>query len=293
MYKEWLWNKSVPVYFMRDRYHGDLVTYMMEPYIYARRFRPYRSEIDHGEHLCKLIMSPCDKDDLPPNSFDTPPSKSTVEAVTSIVHEVAADYTDETPNTISQFPVYLIRTGVEDRLSAPISFDSIPVKTQVHPDDPNLIKTTLESAVDFMMAMESRETAFLGPPPWRNPKIDFAGEEQPEGPSTKWVSVENAQKWGWAGAGRRGYDWFCSSRVPNTMARFKGEQEFRALVRAGKWHDFPDDMWRYGSAGAFGTHGMLYSMVMSESESGVEEVEARKAMKEKGWEVPVPGDYGV
>lgn len=70
--------------------------------------------------------------------------------------------------TISQFPVYLIRTGDmnEVGLSRPISFDFIKGKReQPYPMDDRIVKTSLESAIEFVMALEAREC----PRPYINP----------------------------------------------------------------------------------------------------------------------------
>lgn len=64
-------------------------------------------------------------------------------------------------------PVLIIRTGVEDGLSAPISFDSISedLRTGVlcgDDDKVTAIDTTLETAVDFLLGLEQLEIAAYG-----------------------------------------------------------------------------------------------------------------------------------
>ena len=62
---------------------------------------------------------------------------------------------------VARWPVYLVRTGVENNLRAPISFDSIADRVQRQPHLPGdvMVKTTLETAVDFVLALEAREAA--------------------------------------------------------------------------------------------------------------------------------------
>ncbi|KAK4202606.1 hypothetical protein QBC40DRAFT_150835, partial [Triangularia verruculosa] len=62
-------------------------------------------------------------------------------------------------------PVFLVRTGVEGDLSAPIDFNAIPqgrLLASATELKKNVVKVSLETAVDFVMALEAREVAAVG-----------------------------------------------------------------------------------------------------------------------------------
>lgn len=66
--------------------------------------------------------------------------------------------------------VLIVRTGAEDGLSSPITFDSIAEeqRTSVVFDEEgrlSAVETTLETAVRFLMELEQREIAAFGPRP--------------------------------------------------------------------------------------------------------------------------------
>ncbi|KAK0747562.1 hypothetical protein B0T21DRAFT_354606 [Apiosordaria backusii] len=66
---------------------------------------------------------------------------------------------------MGSLPVFLVRTGVEEDLSAPIDFQVIPqdkILTPATELKENVIKVTLETAVDFVSALEAREAAAVG-----------------------------------------------------------------------------------------------------------------------------------
>ncbi|KAK4154115.1 hypothetical protein C8A00DRAFT_14749 [Chaetomidium leptoderma] len=117
-----------------------------------------------------------------------------------------ADYDGEDSTTAGRFPVCLVRTGVEDGLSAPISFHAEVVAHRMKYLSDNVVETTLEAAVDFIMALEAREAAVFGiqPDPASVVEVpmDEEGHELTRLPSTQWVSDEKAAEWGWCGKGR-------------------------------------------------------------------------------------------
>lgn len=118
---------------------------------------------------------------------------------------------------ISQLPVYIIRTGVTDGLSAPITLESISMAGQdvaadiIRESDGTVkaVRTSLEVAYNFLRCLEQREIAAFGqhPDPFESTKglragyvqsgsqlRDTAGElgwkcewDFPEGPSSQWV----------------------------------------------------------------------------------------------------------
>lgn len=66
-----------------------------------------------------------------------------------------------------RLPVHIVRTRVEDGLSAPITFDSIPEDQREgvvceNGVEISAIETTLETAVSFLMDLEQREIAAFG-----------------------------------------------------------------------------------------------------------------------------------
>ena len=71
----------------------------------------------------------------------------------------------ESPS-IPQLSVVIVRTGIEDGLSAPITFDSIADKITKSLDsasgEARAVQTTLETATTFLMELEQREIAAFG-----------------------------------------------------------------------------------------------------------------------------------
>ncbi|KAL7933130.1 hypothetical protein V8C35DRAFT_327886 [Trichoderma chlorosporum] len=111
---------------------------------------------------------------------------------------------------MSQLLVLLIRTGVEDGLSAPISFE--PIAHKIHSivygsNGQVAVQLALEAAVDFVMSLESREVAAFGHQPdpvastqeledgglvgsrkiLREARQLGWGDEPLAGPSSRWV----------------------------------------------------------------------------------------------------------
>ncbi|KAM7202205.1 hypothetical protein V8F33_002922 [Rhypophila sp. PSN 637] len=81
-------------------------------------------------------------------------------------------YLNQTSRTIGNMSVFLIRTGVEEGLSAPITFDSLegkvdPLSPSYSSKDGDVVKVSLETAIDFVQALEIREMAVYGPHPDR------------------------------------------------------------------------------------------------------------------------------
>ncbi|KAK4220326.1 hypothetical protein QBC37DRAFT_382009 [Rhypophila decipiens] len=79
-------------------------------------------------------------------------------------------YLNQTSRTIGNMFVFLIRTGVEEGLSAPITFDSLegkidPLSPSYSSKDGDVVKVSLETAIDFVQTLEIREMAVYGPHP--------------------------------------------------------------------------------------------------------------------------------
>ncbi|KAL7954521.1 hypothetical protein V8C34DRAFT_294133 [Trichoderma compactum] len=139
-------------------------------------------------------------------------------------------YNKETSETVGGLPVYLVRTGIEEGLSAPISFEPIATKTLSHIEAGHVIEVTIETAIDFIMELEAREVAAFGfrPDPvsdWKPFEDDSEawqslGETEPlVGPNSQWVDSEKYPQW--AGSGKDCYS--------NQMSWLE-EQQFRLQV---------------------------------------------------------------
>ena len=74
-----------------------------------------------------------------------------------ILHD---DY-DYTIPDIGQIPVLIVLTGVTNGLSAPITFEPIVHRIKSFIQD-NVIQTTLETAIAFILDLEKREVAAFG-----------------------------------------------------------------------------------------------------------------------------------
>ncbi|KND87029.1 hypothetical protein TOPH_08327 [Tolypocladium ophioglossoides CBS 100239] len=123
---------------------------------------------------------------------------------------------------IAQTPVFIVLTGIEDGLSAPILFDAIADKVEVYHfgETSKAARTSLGTAVDFLMGLEVRETLAGGLKPSEAPsaedyrdcflrhegsllteasKLGWVGE-LPTGASSRWVDVERYLEWSGLGA---------------------------------------------------------------------------------------------
>jgi hypothetical protein len=124
--------------------------------------------------------------------------------------------TEDDSTTVGGMPVFLVRTGTEDGLSAPITFGSIADKIEGYEAEGQAVaKTSLETAIDFVIALEQRERAAFGvqPPladdcPWDTNLVDTYdweaqpwGDEPLTGPSSRFVDTEEYPHW--SGAGMR------------------------------------------------------------------------------------------
>ncbi|KAL6887872.1 hypothetical protein GGI43DRAFT_417258 [Trichoderma evansii] len=79
-------------------------------------------------------------------------------------------YRGEDSIQVAELPVYLVRTGIEKDLSAPISFLPIAAKINSYVEaGRGMVGTSLETAIDFIMDLEKRERDAFGlcPDPWR------------------------------------------------------------------------------------------------------------------------------
>ncbi|KAL7923327.1 hypothetical protein ACQKWADRAFT_326197 [Trichoderma austrokoningii] len=106
------------------------------------------------------------------------------------------EYNDEDLD-ICQLPVLLVRTGIEQGLSAPTIFEPIAdkVKTVIQRTNNSeaVVQVTLETAVDFVMSMDKREVAAFGHQPDPILSTRNLGDGGLYGPSI----LQNAQSMGW------------------------------------------------------------------------------------------------
>jgi len=237
-------NKTIPMYFLPSPSHG-VVAIIIHNYIYRRWFHPYRTETNAGQFVYRFITPKDLGNCIAPPSEALSNTLATFNGIlcakvedytrTSRAHQetsnpnhepyvlrplfkalmaivCCADYDGEDSTTVGRFPVHLVRTGVEDGLSAPISFHDEIAAHRMEPMSENVVKTTLEAATDFIMALEAREIAVFGiqPDPASVAEVltDDEGHELTRLPSTQWVSDKNAAKWGWGGRGRRMDEYF-------------------------------------------------------------------------------------
>ncbi|KAK4462339.1 hypothetical protein QBC42DRAFT_327019 [Cladorrhinum samala] len=166
-------------------------------------------------------------------------------------------YDNQRSHTAGTLPVFLVRTGVEDGLSGPISFDTITAdKGRIAdfefpdswPRSGNVIKTDLEAAIDFVKALEEREARAFGlrPDPvaaWEaqcrqasGPPRVCRGEPIP-GPSSCFIERPNFPVWEGEEAASGGeptwmrMERFCAWREESgfeVMEAFEGEAWERA-----------------------------------------------------------------
>ncbi|KAH8124204.1 hypothetical protein ACSS6W_006924 [Trichoderma asperelloides] len=118
------------------------------------------------------------------------------------------EYRGEDSTQVAKLPVYLVRTGVEKGLSAPISFLPIAAKIDVYLGaGQGTVRTSLETAIGFIMDLERRERDAFGlrPDPWRPDTWTMNWFQTPigagrlVGPSS-WL-VNSEERSGWDGDG--------------------------------------------------------------------------------------------
>ncbi|KAL7948571.1 hypothetical protein V8C42DRAFT_314871 [Trichoderma barbatum] len=145
-------------------------------------------------------------------------------------------YNKETSAMLGNLPVYLARTGAEDGLSAPISFEPIAAKISSHTEPGRVVQVTLETAIDFIIGLEAREAAAFGLRP--NPITDWEpdnymveawesiGETKPlVGPNSEWVNDERYPQWS---EGGKHVDFRLMAQHEEREFRFEARREARA-----------------------------------------------------------------
>ncbi|KAK5992998.1 hypothetical protein PT974_06423 [Cladobotryum mycophilum] len=239
-------NKSVPIYLMKGCW---LLKGVLHNYVYRRWFKPYRSEIEHQRFICKFIQPKDAVGEASPSQStinniaflhrsicaEVETCRRTyIETITSgappwgivknhqsfilqplfqalLIIISPEHYNGEDSKTLGRLPVFLVRTGVGDGLSAPITFEPIADKIidGYTGETTTTIKTTLETAIDFVIYLEAREaTAFgLQPDPvaaWdpdtylgmlRDEWEELVGDEPLVGPTSRFVDTDKYPEW--------------------------------------------------------------------------------------------------
>ncbi|OAA41457.1 hypothetical protein BBO_05443 [Beauveria brongniartii RCEF 3172] len=194
-------NRTAPVFLVQDLQWWHWLTsaiFFQELLLYTlkRWFRPYESHIDRGQFLTRVCVVP--RSPAPPIEAC---SQEMVDYIkmwsTNLCDRVAfaqsedLDYAEEAAGErlfhmrplfravavairtssfnvkvtdISTIPVLIIRTGVEDGLSAPIDLEQVPEcdRQAVTTDSQgrlSAVQVTLDVAITFLMALEKREEA--------------------------------------------------------------------------------------------------------------------------------------
>ncbi|EEU38848.1 uncharacterized protein NECHADRAFT_83166 [Fusarium vanettenii 77-13-4] len=156
-------NKTVPVYLLtgdaEKRGLSGLLLMVIHNYLYRKWFRLYRSDIERGQAMAIVI---------PGQSY----------------------YTCGLVSRVATMSILIILTGEQEGLSAPISFDSIADRAEtVTIGGTKGVRTNLKTAIDFIMFLEEREEAALGPQPDLIASTDASALDEWEG---EWI-YERAQ----------------------------------------------------------------------------------------------------
>ncbi|KAL7892193.1 hypothetical protein HDV63DRAFT_415459 [Trichoderma sp. SZMC 28014] len=231
-----LCNKTVPIYFHSGY---SRLAFTLYNYLYPRWFKPFQSEIEHGRFLTKFIapreVKICSrpittslesfialhkticknvhkrrgeyaaaitsgvKDYSIVENHQSYVLQPLFEALILIIHP--QDWKGENSSLIGRLPVTMARTGVESGLSSPITFEPIADKIDEYIGEV-AVKTSLETAITFVMELEAREIKVFGLQPdpiasW-DPDDSFIGwrdimpYDQIIGPSTRFVDIEKS-----------------------------------------------------------------------------------------------------
>jgi len=147
-------------------------------------------------------------------------------------------YKPDSSTTVGRLPVLLVRTGIEEGLSAPITFESIADKIggYLHNGEPQMtVMTTLETAIDFAIGLENREREAFGRQANADEVPAYYKEEWQRqwpdvplpGPSSQWVDTTQDSEW--SGNGER-----CDSYVMEGWEQIEiRREEARRAIQNG------------------------------------------------------------
>ncbi|KAM5350808.1 hypothetical protein ACJ41O_007313 [Fusarium nematophilum] len=183
-------NKTVPIYLLSGSAEKRAQSYLLQTaihnYIYPRWFHPYRTDIECGQFVAKVVPFFNDPDtededsavDLAMrmhtiinnrlDSIEAPQFYTTRPLFRAMAIIIPGQnyHTCGMVFRIATMPVLIVLTGEDEGLSAPISLDSIADKAEViMVDGKSGVRTDLETAIGFVMFLEEREDAAFGPQP--------------------------------------------------------------------------------------------------------------------------------
>ncbi|KAL6891399.1 hypothetical protein HDV57DRAFT_513809 [Trichoderma longibrachiatum] len=203
-------NKTVPFHILRGHWR---LAGILNNYIYRQWFKPYRSEIEYGQiHERRLGYNGEIATGTAGHNVVVDHQHYVLQPLFQALLLVLnpTDWNGEDSSSIEKIPVILIRTGVEDGLREPITFEPIADKIDAYIGE-NTIRTTVEAAIGFVMDLETREARAFGlrPDPIASWDPDAAFHEWREimpydqlvGPGSWFVDDERYPEW--SGAGHR------------------------------------------------------------------------------------------
>ncbi|KAJ4252829.1 hypothetical protein NW762_010735 [Fusarium torreyae] len=211
-------NKTAPLYnlnFSGDKRLEWPLSITLDNYIYRRLFRPYRTSIDLGQYIVKRIMPvewPQTSDletgvrvtlrthNMIMNALDSVEQEDEFHitlplfrAIMIIIPVLSYSTCDDLKN-LSSIKVLVMATGQQKGLSAPINFALMTEKVKsVKYTGLSGVETDLETAIDFVMALERREEAVFGQQP------DPFAAARSLGPAFYKESQDYADRLGWTG----------------------------------------------------------------------------------------------
>ncbi|KAM0466462.1 hypothetical protein ACHAP7_012229 [Fusarium lateritium] len=192
-------NKTIAIYPLRgdaqDLGLMGLLPMVLGNYLYRRWFKPYRSEIDRGQFIgkvMKLVQQPYTSDyesavalaikmhntlNARLDTIKHYPFYITRPLFRAIVMVIPGQSFRNciTIARLATMRVLLVLTGEQKGLSSPIDFSPIADKAKhMTLQGLNAVETDLETSVGFIMFLEQREEVALGPQP--DPFADAASE---------------------------------------------------------------------------------------------------------------------
>ncbi|KAK4223569.1 hypothetical protein QBC38DRAFT_459213 [Podospora fimiseda] len=196
-----LCNKSFPLYVLPGNKPLGPLPLVLHNYIYHRWFRPYRSEIEDDRFIVKQIWPR----DL---QYEEKPSQSTFETLKELNIGICAAVEERRPQWDARLgvdpashilqPLFRALLVVvapalyqDQRLSGPITFDSIRKWVDPSLDTADMVRTDFETAMDFCIELENREAAAFGLQPdpvatWKRQNYRLARDFL-EGAGDEWV----------------------------------------------------------------------------------------------------------
>ncbi|CAG7562579.1 unnamed protein product [Fusarium equiseti] len=254
-----VFNKTMPIYIMQGdsqkRGWSWLLSAVPHNYLYRKWFRPYRTDIEWGQFIAKLVDcrdQPNSSDDatavdvamairstiqtgllsLPAEQFYTKPAlfKALVVIISAQSYYICSSIAN-----VSAMTVLVLLTGVNDGLSSSITFDSIDDQVErAKFRGMSGIRAKLEVAVDFIMSLEKREVAAFGPQP--DPVLSTAKDSSDVYARPERAMYENEERVAIRLSWRHGQitgpssRWVSAARYPKRTGRLRG----RYAINSGR-----------------------------------------------------------